>query len=138
MYNAKRLTMSVTMYDKTNLFARIISGEVPSTKVFEDDKVIAINDRYPAAPVHVLVMPRGEYKSFHDFSVKAPPEEIAHFFKVVQEIAVKLGLETSGYRLIANHGADASQTISHFHVHLLGKKRLGPLISGDTYHQTNG
>lgn len=126
------------MYDKTNLFAKIISGEIPSTKVFEDDMVIAINDRYPAAPVHILVMPRGEYISFHDFSIKATPVEIAHFFQAVHEIAEKLGLETSGYRLIMNHGSDASQTIPHFHVHLLGKKRLGPLISGDIYHQTNG
>jgi diadenosine tetraphosphate (Ap4A) HIT family hydrolase len=130
--------MAGIMYDKNNLFAKIISGEVPSTKVFEDDMVIAINDRYPAAPVHVLVMPRGEYISFHDFSTKASPEEVAHFFRVIHDIAEKLGLQKSGYRIIANHGADASQTIPHFHVHLLGQKRLGPLIAGDIYHQTHG
>ncbi len=121
-------------YNSSNIFAKIIRGEIPSTKVYEDDKVIAINDLHPSAPVHVLVIPKGEYISFNDFVVKAPPQEIANFFQKVQNIAQELGLEPTGYRLITNHGADASQTIPHFHVHILGKNKLGALVIGDSHH----
>jgi diadenosine tetraphosphate (Ap4A) HIT family hydrolase len=122
------------MYDNNNLFAKIIRGEIPCDKVYEDERVIAFKDKFPAAPVHVLVLPKGQYQSFHDFSTQASAEEVVHFFKKVSDIAESLGLEQSGYRLIANHGSDASQTIPHFHMHILGKRRLGPLVSGDTNH----
>lgn len=121
-------------YDKSNIFARIIRGEIPSTPVYSDDKVIAINDLHPAAPTHILIMPRGEYISFDDFVFRASKDEVQHFFLKVREIAHFLGLEDSGYRLIANHGPDASQTIPHFHMHILGKRKLGALVSGDSYH----
>lgn len=123
------------MYDKNNIFAKIIRGELPCKKVYEDDKVIAIEDRFPAAPVHILVIPKGEYKSFHDFSITAEASEVAYFFKKVRDIAQDLGLVESGYRIIANHGADASQTVPHFHMHILGKRKLGALVTGDSYHQ---
>lgn len=122
-------------YDPNNVFARIIRGEFPSSKVYEDDQVLAINDIHPSAPVHVLVMPKGKYKSFDDFSTKAKPTEVANFFKKVREIAHKLKLTKDGYRLIMNHGTDAMQTVHHFHVHILGQRLLGPLVIGDTYHR---
>ncbi len=118
-------------YDRNNIFAKIIRGEIPGRKVHEADKVLAIQDIAPAAPVHVLIMPKGEYVSFDDFTLHAPPELQAHFHKSVTEIARKLGVEKSGYRLIANHGADASQSVPHFHMHLIGGRALGGLLPGD-------
>lgn len=122
-------------YDRDNIFARIIRGEIPCKKIYEDDYVFAMHDVNPAAPVHVLVLPKGEYKSFDDFALKAASEYKDHFFRKIQEIAQSLGLSESGYRLIANHGMDASQSVVHFHVHILGKKHLGALVAGDTHHQ---
>ncbi len=118
-------------YDKNNIFAKIIRGEIPGKKVFEDDRVLAIYDISAAAPVHVLVMPKGEYVSFDDFAQRASPETQAHFFKTITEIARKTGVEKTGYRLIANHGADASQSVPHFHMHLIGGRALGGLLPGD-------
>lgn len=120
-------------YDKSNIFAKIIRGEVPAKKLFEDEHVLAIADMAPAAPVHVLVMPKGGYVSFDDFSRNAPPELVAHFFKMITEIARLLKVETHGYRLITNHGANASQSVPHFHVHILGGRGLGALLPGDNH-----
>lgn len=119
------------MYDKDNIFAKIIRGEIHSDKVYEDDKVVAFKDLHPAAPIHVLVIPKGEYISFNDFAVKAGAEEVKSFFSAVQKIAEQQGLDESGYRLITNHGPDASQTVHHFHVHVIGGRSLGGLVSGD-------
>lgn len=126
--------MGITMtYDKNNIFARIIRGEIPGKKVFEDENVLAIEDIAPAAPVHVLIMPKGEYVSFDDFSSKASPDKIVHFFKAIGTIAKMLKVDANGYRLIANHGKDASQSVAHFHVHLIGGRALGALLPGDQY-----
>jgi diadenosine tetraphosphate (Ap4A) HIT family hydrolase len=118
-------------YDHNNIFARIIRGEIPGKKAYEDEAVLAIHDIAPAAPVHVLAMPKGEYASFDDFTEKAQPAEIAGFFRAVRKIAHDLGLREGGYRLIANHGADASQSVAHFHVHILGGKPMGGLLADD-------
>lgn len=119
-------------YDENNIFARIIRGEIPADKVFEDENIIAFNDVTPAAPVHVLVVPKQKYLSFDDFSAQATADEISYFFKAIQKIATeKLGLQQDGYRLITNHGANASQSVPHFHVHILGGKPLGGLIASD-------
>jgi histidine triad (HIT) family protein len=134
--NVRRSKEVLVSYDKNNIFARIIRGEIPTDKVFEDEKVIAIKDLHPAAPTHVLVLPKGEYRSFDDFVIGAPEPDVSNFFKKVREIANNLNLGQSGYRLIANHGSDASQTVPHFHVHILGKKRLGALVTGDTHHDS--
>lgn len=117
-------------YDSGNIFAKIIRKEIPCKLVFEDEEVLSFHDIAPAAPVHVLVLPKGSYVSFDDFA-KSAPERIGRFFARVQQIAVNLGLDQSGYRLIMNHGADASQTVPHFHVHILGGKPLGGLLPGD-------
>jgi len=119
-------------YDKNNIFARIIRGEIPGQKVYEDDHVVAINDIAPAAPVHILIMPKGEYVSFDDFSQHAPAEHVANFFRTIAKIAKQSGIDKTGYRLIANHGADASQSVPHFHVHLIGGRGLGGLLPGDS------
>ena len=119
------------MYDQTNIFAKIIAGEVPCDEVYNDKNVLAFKDVSPAAPMHVLVIPKGEYVSFNDFATKAGTEKLANFFQTVQKIASDLGLEQDGYRLITNHGKNASQTVPHFHVHILGGKPLGGLLADD-------
>ncbi len=119
-------------YDKNNIFARIIRGEISSKKVYEDDSVLAIEDITPAAPVHILIMPKGEYVSFDDFIVGATQDKITHFFKAVNTVAKIMKVDANGYRLITNHGRDASQSVAHFHVHLLGGRALGGLLPGDT------
>ena len=118
-------------YDSSNIFAKIIRGEVPTEKLYEDEHVIAIADIAPAAPAHALVMPKGNYVSFDDFSLHAPAETVAQFFKTITYIARKLKLEENGYRLITNHGKDASQSVPHFHVHILGGRALGALLAGN-------
>ncbi len=119
-------------YDKNNIFAKIIRGEVPTEKVYEDEKILAFYDISRAAPTHVLVIPKGEYENFLDFLNKALPEEIAYFFKKVGEIAKTVEADKTGFRLIANIGQDAHQTIPHFHIHILAGRKMGPLISSDT------
>jgi diadenosine tetraphosphate (Ap4A) HIT family hydrolase len=121
-------------YDTNNIFARIIRGELTCNKVYEDENTLAFHDIHPAAPVHVLVLPKGNYQSFDDFVMLASAETSANFFQTIGKIAKQLELDISGYRLIMNHGSDASQTVAHFHVHILGKRRLGALVSGDTHH----
>ncbi len=115
------------VYDKNNIFARIIRGESSCEKVYEDEDVLAFKDINPAAPVHVLVIPKGEYISFYDFVRDASPEIVALFFKKVHYVANFLGLSEHGYRLITNHGKGAMQLVLHFHVHILGGKELEPI-----------
>lgn len=115
-------------YDKNNIFAKILRGEIPCKKVFENEYALAFYDIAPAAPVHVLVIPKGEYISFNDFSANAPKELVHGFFAAVQEVAAQLDLQ-KGYRLISNHGEDAGQLVPHFHVHILGGKNLGKLLA---------
>ncbi len=111
-------------YDQNNIFAKIIRGELPAEKIYEDDKVLAIRDIYPDAPVHILVLPKGKYSDFADFLKKAPPEEIKYYNSKIIEIAEIAGLKDSGYRLITNKGSLSGQTIFHFHTHILGGKQL--------------
>lgn len=118
-------------YDKNNIFSRIISGDIPGKKIYEDEFTLAIEDIAQAAPVHVLIMPKGEYVSFDDFSTSASPETISSFFRAITVIARIMKVEESGYRLITNHGKNASQSVPHFHVHLLGGRALGGLLQGD-------
>lgn len=115
-------------YDPENVFAGILRGEIPCNKVHEDEFALAFHDIAPDAPVHLLVIPKGHYTSFDDFAQNAPPEFMKGFFSAVQKVAGNLGLQESGYRIISNHGADASQSVPHFHVHILGGKNLGRLL----------
>jgi histidine triad (HIT) family protein len=116
-------------YDPANIFARILRGEVPCRKVYEDEHVLAFHDINPQAPVHILVIPKGAYVSLDDFSAQASDAEIAAFLRAVGEIARAQEVADSGYRILANHGADAHQEVPHFHVHLFGGRRLGRMIS---------
>ncbi len=122
-------------YDKNNIFARILRGEIPCDKVYEDEFAIAFNDLHPAAPTHVLVVPKGEFTSFDDFVQNAGSNVVTGFFASVQKVAAKLGLVDGGYRLITNHGKNASQTVHHFHVHLLGGRPLGGLLHRDEFNR---
>ncbi len=116
-------------YDPSNIFARILRGEIPCRKVFEDEHVLAFRDINPQAPVHILVIPKGAYVSLDDFSAQASPAEIAALVRAVGEIARTQGLAESGYRILANHGADSHQEVPHFHVHVFGGRPLGRMIS---------
>ena len=115
-------------YDENNVFARILRGELPCDKVHESEHALAFRDINPLAPVHVLVIPKGRYVSMDDFTAKASAEEIAGFFQAVGETARALGVDASGYRMLANHGRDANQEVPHFHVHIFGGAPLGPMI----------
>jgi len=106
-------------YDRNNIFARILRGEAPCTKVYEDEHVLAFNDINPRAPVHVLVVPKGEYVSIADFTEQAPAETIAGFWRAVVRTARQLGVD-DGFRIVSNHGPDGGQLVFHFHVHLVG------------------
>ncbi len=107
-------------YDRSNVFARILRGELPCKKVFENEFVLAFHDIAPLAPVHVLVIPKGEYISQADFGAKASPEMIVGFWRAVSKIAHDLGLDPEGYRIVANHGPNGGQLVFHFHVHIFG------------------
>lgn len=112
-------------YNENNIFHKIVKGEIPCKKVYEDPHVLAFHDIDPKAPVHVLVVPKGPYISFDDFAEKATDQEIGTFMRAVQKIAKDLGISESGYRLISNHGVNANQEVPHFHIHLVGGKPLG-------------
>jgi histidine triad (HIT) family protein len=118
-------------YDEQNIFARILRGEIPSRKVYEDEFALAFHDINPQAPVHILVIPKGSYCSFADFSIAAKPEEIVGFIRAVGHVAKDLGLEAPGYRLLANMGEHGGQEVAHFHVHLFGGRSLGRMIPED-------
>jgi diadenosine tetraphosphate (Ap4A) HIT family hydrolase len=116
-------------YDDQNVFARILRGEIPSRRVYEDEWAIAFHDINPQAPVHVLVIPRGRYVSMADFTARASAAEIAGFFRAVGEVARRLGLEAEGYRILANMGPAAGQEVPHLHVHIFAGRPLGPMLA---------
>lgn len=116
-------------YDENNIFAKIIKGEIPCDKVYEDDFTLAFNDISPSAPVHVLVLPKGKYVSWNDFSQKASNEEITALHKAVFKVAEKTNITQTGYRVISNCGSNGGQEVPHLHLHVLGGKDIGPLVS---------
>lgn len=116
-------------YDDQNVFAKILRGEIPNRTVYEDEWVLAFHDINPQAPVHVLVVPKGAYVSWDDFSERAPAEEIAGFVRAVGRIARELGLVEPGYRLLANVGGHGHQEVPHLHMHLFGGRPLGPMLA---------
>ncbi len=115
-------------YDPNNIFARILRGEIPCKKVYEDAHVLAFHDINPQTPVHVLVIPKGAYVSFDDFSAKASDAEIAAWIRATGKIARDLGVAESGYRVLSNIGSDGHQEVPHLHMHLFGGKPLGRMI----------
>lgn len=115
-------------YDDNNIFARVLRGEIPSTKVYEDEWAYAFEDINPQADIHTLVIPKGRFVSWDDFSAKASAEEIAGFVRAVGEVARAKGLVEPGYRLLANVGGHGHQEVPHLHVHIFGGHPLGPMI----------
>jgi histidine triad (HIT) family protein len=116
-------------YDDGNVFARILRGEIPCDRVFEDDHALAFRDIDPQAPVHVLVIPKGRYVSWEDFSARADDAAIAGFVRAVGSVARQHGLVEPGYRLLANVGGHGHQEVPHLHVHLFGGRPLGPMLT---------
>jgi histidine triad (HIT) family protein len=115
-------------YDDQNIFAKILRGEIPNRTVYEDEWALAFHDINPQAPVHILVIPKGAYVSWDDFSANASEAEIAGFIRAVGHVAREEGLVAPGYRLLANAGIHSHQEVPHLHVHLFGGKALGPML----------
>ena len=116
-------------YDDTNIFARILREEIPSTKVYEDEFALAFNDINPLAPTHILVIPKGRYVSWDDFSERASDSEIAGFVRAIGKVARDAGLVAEGYRLLANVGLNSGQEVPHLHAHIFGGRPLGPMLA---------
>ena len=116
-------------YDDSNIFARILRGEIPSKKVYEDDHVLAFHDINPLSPTHILVIPKGPYVSWDDFSEKASNEEITGFVRAVGRIVRDEGLAGPGYRVLANVGMNSGQEVPHLHAHIFGGRPLGPMLA---------
>jgi diadenosine tetraphosphate (Ap4A) HIT family hydrolase len=115
-------------YDPNNVFAKVLRGEIPCRKVYEDDFALAFDDIRPLAPTHVLVIPKGPYISMDDFTRAASAEMIAGFFRAVGEVARQLGAVDAGYRFLANNGSNAHQEVMHFHVHVFAGRPLGGML----------
>ena len=116
-------------YDDSNIFARILRGEIPvHRKVYEDDYVLAFHDILPKAPLHVLVIPKGKYATVYDFYKQASAEEVLHFSHAVTRIIDQLDIQKKGYRIVTNCGRMGGQEVPHFHLHILSGRSLGPMV----------
>ena len=116
-------------YDDGNIFAKILCGELPCKTVFENEHALAFHDISPLAPVHVLVIPKGAYVSWDDFSAKASDAEMAGLTRAIGEVARMVGADAQGYRLLSNVGKRAGQEVPHLHVHVFGGQPLGAMLS---------
>ena len=115
-------------YDDQNIFAKIIRGEIPCEKIYEDDFALAFPDIAPQAPQHVLIIPKGPYVSAQDFHASATDAEIAGFYRAVSQVTEKLGMVADGYRMLSNHGRDAHQEVMHYHLHLFAGCDLSRMV----------
>ena len=118
----------MTSYDESNVFARILRGEIPCDKIYEDEHVLAFRDINPQAPVHVLVIPKGAYASFDDFAERGSQEEQAAWVRAIGAVARQEGLGQRGYRVLANAGSDGHQEVPHLHMHVFGGRDLGAML----------
>jgi diadenosine tetraphosphate (Ap4A) HIT family hydrolase len=116
-------------YDPNNIFAKILRGEIPCKKVYEDEFALAFHDLHPKAPVHVLVIPKGPYATHNDFVGSANAEEIAGFARAITKVTQVTDVANTGYRLISNCGVNAHQEVPHYHVHVLGGKPLVVMLA---------
>ena len=119
--------MKNSIYDTNNIFAKIIRGEIPANKVYEDDKILAFHDMFPLAPIHCIVIPKKEYVDYSDFVSNASAEDICYYFATIDKIATQLGLGDEGFRLCTNRGTKSGQSVFHFHTHILGGTKLSKL-----------
>ena len=115
-------------YDDSNIFAKILRGEIPNRTVYEDDYALAFHDINPQAPVHLLVIPKGPYVSWDDFTASASDAEILGFIRAVGHVAREAGLPAPGYRLLSNIGGHGHQEVPHLHVHIFGGTQLGAML----------
>jgi len=115
-------------YDRNNVFARILRCELPCNKVYEDEHVLAFHDIQPQAPVHIVLIPKGEFVSVDDFAANAPAAQQSAFIRAIGKIAQSEGVAEGGYRILSNHGPAAHQEVPHFHLHLFGGRDLGPML----------
>lgn len=116
-------------YDESNIFARILRGEIPCREVYRDAHALAFHDINPQAPTHILVIPTGPYVSWDDFAARGSEAEIAGFVRAVGKVARAAGLVEPGYRLLANVGPDSHQEVPHLHVHIFAGRPLGPMLA---------
>ena len=114
------------MYDDNNIFAKIISNQIASSRIYEDEYLIIIKDVNPVAPFHLLAIPKGRYKNFTDFISSASSLEIAAYYKAIGKVTNDLGL--AEYRLVTNNGRSVGQSVFHFHTHIIGGKNIDKLI----------
>lgn len=118
-------------YNQNNIFFKMISGDTDVEFLYEDDHSFVVSDINPAATVHLLIIPKAKRISFDDFVQNEPAQAVKAVFQTVQQMAKRYNLVESGYRVVMNHGADANQTVHHFHIHLLGGDKIGPFSSLD-------
>ena len=117
-------------YDPTNIFARILRGEIPNKTVLETAHTLAFHDINPAAPVHVLVVPKGAYVTFDDFAANATADELVDFHRTAAAVCAMVGVAPGdGYRAITNAGINGMQEVPHYHLHIIGGRVMGPLVS---------
>ena len=116
------------MYDNNNIFAQIIAGKIPCKKIYEDQDVLFFEDTSPVSKIHVLGIPKVKCTNFSDFVTNYDKDIVANFFKKIDFVIEKIGIKTTGYRLISNSGADGGQEVPHFHVHILGGEKIGSKI----------
>lgn len=115
-------------YDSSNVFARILRGEIPCKKVAETEHSLAFHDINPLTPTHVLVIPKGAYVDFDDFTARAGEAEVIDYIRAIGEVARQLGVAEDGYRLLSNCGVNAHQEVPHLHIHIFGGKKLGHML----------
>ena len=116
-------------YDNYNVFAKILKGVIPCQKIDENKFSLAFTDINPQAPIHILVIPKNPYIDFYDFTKNATSEEVKFFWELVNEVIIKKNIVEKGFRIITNSGKDGNQDVPHFHVHILGGRNLGKMIS---------
>ena len=119
------------MYDKNNIFAKILRGEIPCKKIYENDHVLAFHDINPQKKIHALVIPKGKYVDLDHFSLNASPEEMVGLLKGINTVAKKLGISTEvgqGYRALANISDHGGQEVPHLHFHLFGGEKIGKMV----------
>lgn len=120
----------MTSYDNNNIFAKILRSEIPSKKIIETAHTLSFHDAFPKAPVHALVIPKGEYLNLTDFTARASDIEIIDFWRTVYQVIELLELQDSGFRMISNSGSNGGQEVPHFHIHICGGKKLGAMLPG--------
>ena len=118
-------------YDDNNIFAKILRGEIPCNKIYEDDFVLSFYDINPQKKIHALVIPKGKYVDLDDFSLNASPNEMVGLLKGINTVARKLGISVDigkGYRTLANIGEHGGQEVPHLHFHLFGGEKVGKMV----------